>query len=389
MTWIRERPEGLVYRDPQKSYDGLTLFCSVMGKHATLLNPEGLVVHQWHMSEGIQHAHMLDNGHLLIQTTPYRYAGGRQNMGGNAGALMELDWNSKVVWAYRNPAQHHAYERLANGNHIVLAWYPVPAEIRKQVMGGIPIDNHEGHGSVMWGDVVLEINRSGRVLKRWNSWEFLDTQQDIICPLEKRKEWGHANSLCTTPSGDWLISFRGTSQVVIVDADSGQIKWRLGKEEDGFTVPLSHQHAATWLDNGNILIFDNGCHRPGAPAYSRVIEFNPNSRKVEWQYQSDVLLGFFSYMCSGASRLPNGNTLITESQTGRIFEVTKEGETVWEFVSPFHFPSRFGRSPFVFRAYRYALNDPRFSIPETNPDHYRQLNSLIKDGNVPENFHAS
>ena len=238
MTWTRQRPEGLVYRDPSKSYDGYTLFCSVMGQHATLLNPEGLVVHRWHMSEGIQHAHMLDNGHLLIQTTPYRYAQGRQDMGGNAGAMMELDWNSNVAWAYRNPAQHHAYERLPNGNHIVLGWYPVPKDLQKQVQGGIPLDPREEKQTVMWGDVVLEINKSGTVQKRWNSWEFLDTQEDVICPLEKRKEWGHANSLCTTPDGDWLISFRGTSQVVVVDSSSGQIKWRLGRAESDFKIPL-------------------------------------------------------------------------------------------------------------------------------------------------------
>ena len=43
---------------------------------------------------------------------------------------------------------------------------------------------------------------------------------------------------------------------------------------------------------------------------------------------------FFSYNISSVQRLPNGNTLITEGQYGRVFEVTTEGEIVWEFVHP-------------------------------------------------------
>ena len=385
MTWTRNRPQGLVYRDPTLSYDGYTLFCSVTGKNATLLDPEGRVVHRWFQHEGIQHAHLLDNGHLLVQTGPFRYAEGRQNMGGNAGALMELDWHSNVVWAYRNPAQHHAYERLANGNHIVLGWYPIPDDFRSRVQGG---HRHEKDGDVMWGDVILEVDRSGFVQRRWNSWEHFDPAIDRICPLETHKEWGHANSLSTTPTGDWLVSFRATSQVVVVDSATGAIKWRFGAEEETLETALSHQHAATWLDNGNILIFDNGCHRPHAPAYSRVIEVDPETRETVWKYQADVILAFFSFMCSGASRLPNGNTLITESSTGRLFEVTSAGETVWEYVSPFHYGSRFGRTPYVFRAYRYGVDDARFQHRDLDPVRYRELNRLIDDGTVPDNYHA-
>ncbi len=387
MTWIRNRPEGLVYRDAEQSHDGYTLFCSVTGKHATLLNPEGEVVHRWHNSEGIQHAHMLESGHLLIQTGPFPHAEGRQNMGGNSGAMMELDWDSNVVWAYRNPAQHHAYERLENGNHLVLGWYPVPKDIMSKVQGGHPDPKADPDNPVMWGDVILEVDRSGREIKRWNSWEHFDTTLDVICPLENRKEWGHANSLSTTPDGNWLVSFRNTSQIMIIDPDNGDIKWRFGAATKEFPLALNHQHAATWLDNGNILVFDNGCHRQG-PGFSRVLEIDPKTNKAEWSYQADVILAFHSFMCSGASRLNNGNTLITESATARLFEVTPKGETVWEWVSPFFFQSRFGRTPFVFRAYRYDLDDPRFDGRSLAPALHSELNQRIKEGGVPDNYHG-
>ena len=70
MAWIRNRPFGLVYRDAKLSFDGYTLFCSVRGHHATLLDAEGRVVHRWWYDEGIQHVEMLPDGHLLIQTLP-------------------------------------------------------------------------------------------------------------------------------------------------------------------------------------------------------------------------------------------------------------------------------------------------------------------------------
>ena len=66
---------------------------------------------------------------------------------------------------------------------------------------------------------------------------------------------------------------------------------------------------------------------------------------------------FFSELCGTCQRLPNGNTLITESTRGRAFEVTPDKEIVWEFVSPFYYFYRsdvFGINNFLFRAYRYG-----------------------------------
>ena len=46
------------------------------------------------------------------------------------------------------------------------------------------------------------------------------------------------------------------------------------------------QHAPTPLENGNILIFDNGVHRLDDPLpFSRVIEVNPATNEIVWTYQ--------------------------------------------------------------------------------------------------------
>jgi hypothetical protein len=228
----------------------------------------------------------------------------------------------------------------------------------------------------MWADVINEITPDGARVKQWRSWEHLNFDEDRICPLESHKEWTHGNSLSLTRSGDWLVSFRLTSTVAIIDATTGAFKWKWGPGE------LSHQHTATELANGNILLFDNGCHRRGAPSFSRVIEVNPTSNAIEWSYNDPTLVAFYSFMVSGAERLPNGNTLITEGASGRLFEITPEREVVWEYVSPWTLASPFGPTPAVFRAYRIALDDAGLSGRTLGPNRHATLNAAIAAGEV-------
>ncbi len=90
------------------------------------------------------------------------------------------------------------------------------------------------------------------------------------------------------------------------------------------------------MENGNILIFDNGTHRLDHPIpHSRVIEVDPATKEIVWSYQEHYPFDFYSPLISGAQRLPNGNTLICEGSFGRIFEVTMEREVVWEYVNPY------------------------------------------------------
>lgn len=352
---------------------GYTLFCSVRGHHATLLDAQGRVVHQWHHPEGIQHVRLLDNGHLLLQTLPPKDAGGAELIGGSAGALIELDWDGNEVWIHRDVMMHHDYLRLDNGNHLYLAWDKLPADVNARVQGGF---SDPKDPEVMWGDLLREVSPDGNVVNVWRSWEHLNPEQDRICPLESRKEWTHANSLALTIDGDWLLSFRLTSTVAIVDPTTGAFKWKWGPEH------LSHQHTATQLPNGHILLFDNGCHRRGMPSFSRVVEVDPATNEIVWSYQDPTVLAFYSFMVSGAERLSNGNTLITEGASGRLFEVTPDHDTVWEYVSPWTIPSNFGPTPAVFRSFRIDTDDPRLAGRRLDPGDYAALNAEIAAGMV-------
>ena len=66
-----------------------------------------------------------------------------------------------------------------------------------------------------------------------------------------------------------------------------------------------------------------------------VLEFDPLDGVVHWDYTGSDATPLYSSVCGSVQRLPNGNTLITESLSGRAFEVTREGDVVWRWTSPY------------------------------------------------------
>jgi hypothetical protein len=125
---------------------------------------------------------------------------------------------------------------------------------------------------------------------------------------------------------------------------------------------LSHQHAPVELANGNILVFDNGNFRAGvSTSYTRVVEINPTTKAIAWQYTDTPRQSFYCPFMGNAQRLSNGNTHITDAAGGRLFEVTAKGEVVWEYVIPFfgQYPGPAGKiqpgeQNTTFKSYRYS-----------------------------------
>ena len=135
MGWS-QRPTGLSRYQPANAYRGYTLFTTLMGNHTNLVDMEGRICHRWHSAEGINYAYLLPNGNLLARTGPPKDAGGAETIGGSSGAILELDWDGNVVWEYRNDMLHHDFERLPNGNTLVLLWETIPSELASRVRGG-------------------------------------------------------------------------------------------------------------------------------------------------------------------------------------------------------------------------------------------------------------
>ena len=230
--------------------------------------------------------------------------------------------------------------------------------VEKTTLSGQYAPRPDADADKMYSDYLAELTPAGQTVWEWRTWEHLDPEADGIAEVQApRKLWAQGNSVQELPDGDILASYRPTSTVVRISRQTGEILWKLGPPT------VAGQHAPTLLGNGNVLIFDNGVHRlDDSVPYSRVIEINPATNEIVWKYQDKPTWNFFSPRMGNAQRLPNGNTLITESSFGRFFEVTNEGEIVWEYVNPFFGKPFFGgpassESNQVFRALRYSAEE--------------------------------
>jgi len=123
--------------------------------------------------------------------------------------------------------------------------------------------------------------------------------------------------------GNVLLSMRNLNTIAVLDLETEAIVWAL-------TGRWREQHQPTVLDNGNMLLFDN----KAGEGISEVIEFDPFTQEIFWSYRGDTTNVFYSEKSGSNQRLPNGNTLIIESDVGRAFEVTREKTIVWEYVNP-------------------------------------------------------
>ncbi len=382
MSIVRRKLEGVTCFDPSKVYEGYTLLTPMGSTDAWLINMEGEIVHHWRLPylPGM-HGVFLENGNLLYagQTKavdPTLKQVGFIVLGGRGGEMLEVDWDNNLVWKWEDHYQNHTFARLRNGNTMLLRWVRVPNEVAEEIEGGlVGSDVIESGERVMWADGFREITPDGQVVWEWLPWEHVDIKDFPICPLCTRLEWTHGNTVFEMPDGDILTSFRSQSSVFIIDKKTGDVKWMWGRGE------ITHQHDPSFLDSGNVLIFDNGNHRQDGSgmSYSRVIEVNPKTDKIEWEYKDDPPGDFYTSIMGSCQRLPNGNTLISETDMSRIFEVTREGEIVWEYVSPFYndcYHDSFGRICQLFKPRRYSPDFPGFKAKDLNPENYAVLNHL-------------
>jgi len=194
-------------------------------------------------------------------------------------------------------------------------------------------------------------------------------------------DWLHINSATYLGPNKWfdagdrrfapdnvIISSRQASFVAIIARD-GKVVWRMGPDfretpelqRIGQIIGQHHPHIIPkgLPGAGNLMVFDNGGssgygfdtpiatngYGGLARATSRVLEIDPVKMETVWNYNA---AGFFSTNISGAQRLPNGNTLITEGAGARVFEVTPQRRIVWEFMSA----NAEGAPANVYRAYR-------------------------------------
>ena len=236
----------------------------------------------------------------------------------------------------------HDFLITGNGNHMPMAYN---CAIRDMTPYGGEADQ------LVEDSVIQEIDPNNQVVFEWNSWEKMGPDGQLR--PSPTGDYAHVNSVFEDFDGNLLVSARGTSQVAKIDRISGEVIWRLGGTSNQFTFvddPYSNlcgQHTASRLDNGNILIFDNGQYCwPESEArgeLTRVVEYELDQEQMTarlvWSYVHDTA---YSIAAGSAQRLENGNTLIgwgrgpvtiateVDSDGNKVLEMTAtaNGETV-------------------------------------------------------------
>jgi hypothetical protein len=318
---------GVTVHDTLRVSTGFNFYTSGHGREAVLMDMAGRELHRWshdfeglwpnasarRAAKGAQHwrrAHLFGNGDILAV---------HEGLG-----LIKLDKDSKLLWALANGA-HHDLDVLPDGDIAVLT------------RRGRLISRVDPTGAVL-EDYAVILDSDGREKYRGSLLEAFERSD------EYRKIWEesstrtgdilHTNSIEVLDgrfadrhpalrAGNLLLSSRVLDTVFIVDPRSNEVVWALQAGFDG-------QHDARIVGDGLVMLFDNF----GTRSSSSVEAYDPRTKKLAWEYAGSKERDFYSETCGAAQRLPNGNTLVTESDNGRAFEVTAGGETVWEFYNP-------------------------------------------------------
>ncbi len=271
-------------------YSKMTILCS-SGSRTLGIDAAGDV--RWYYAYGgSMGIHQLANGHLMGPSSyilrNYYHATG----------LIEFDLSGKIYREYTIPGgMHHDFQELSNGNLLVASSSP-------------DLESLE--------DYVVEIDReSGEVVWELDIRDLFEDLSDgmsasMLTDGSEEADWFHNNSVWYDEENDWvLLSGRHKDAVVAVNKSDNSLAWILGDPDGWETVDESYfftpvgddfewfygQHQVTELDNGDILMFDNGAGKvklynnenrvTGDDVYSRAVVYHidTDSMTVEQVYE--------------------------------------------------------------------------------------------------------
>ncbi|MEI6972837.1 MAG: aryl-sulfate sulfotransferase, partial [bacterium] len=343
-------------------------------------------------------SYLLENGHMIraraMQGVGPSTGGGE----GGRIEEYDWDGNLVWAYDYYSSTYiaHHDFKVLPNGNVIIVAAEKkMYTDVQQAGFNPANLDATITSG-YMLPDYVIEVKPTspsgGTIVWEWHMWDHMiqdfassksnygvvKDHPELVDPngggsAKIPQFWNHVNGIDYNPALDQImISVRGNSELMVIDHSTttaqaaghtggksgkgGDIlyRWGYAMQYDRGTAAerkLYQQHHTHWIEAGlqgagNILIYNNGIGR----GYSTVDEIVPpvdasgnytigatapfGPTTTTWSYQGTPATSFYSAEISGAERLPNGNTLITEGIKGNLFEVTSAGEIVWRYVNP-------------------------------------------------------
>lgn len=317
---------GVLRHQPDKTAPSLNLVVSGHDPVIDLMTMDGTVIHSWHLprnevfpgdddlpaddrSKSFRKAYALPDGDIVGIY--------------NGTGMVRLDRNARLRWA--QPAMcHHDLAFAPDGSiytfiqrHRLYEKFNPTEQIFDEYIARLNPDT---------GDIIEEFS----LIEAFDNSPFASWLKKV----PPAGDIFHANTIVyigdresgllpVYHSGDLLISLRNMDAILIVDASSRSVRWVLA----GL---WSFQHEPSILPDGNLLVFDNA----GQGGRSKVIEVNPVTQEVIWSYADSPQTPLYSSTSGACHRLPNGNTLIVESNRGRAIEVMPDGHCVWEYINP-------------------------------------------------------
>lgn len=304
---------GVLVHDGARAWAGLNFYYSDTRHRAQLVDMAGEEVHAWELDRGPwTHAELLPNGDLVVVVKDKE--------------IFRIDRDSKLLWSYPVRAHHdlfvhdtgEIYALVREGKRMpkVHPVLPVLEEfIQVLSADGKPVRRISLTAALersphrylrrSVAHLVPEKTEGELDIMHSNHVEVFRGAQAALGPMYAR--------------GNILVSMRNNHAIAILDGGTGDILWLWGPSN------LSFQHHPVLLQGGNLLVLSNGTEK------SKVFEVDPRSNTIVWQYAAP---DFFTAMRGSNQRLPNDNTLITESDIGHVMEVTRAGEVVWKFANP-------------------------------------------------------
>ena len=247
----------------------------------------------------------LDNGNLLVTGT---------RSGGSAVYEYDPDTGEKV-WIQQFEGVHDAHDAdlINNGTEIIVANmrnYNTTSEVNEDRIFVYDREKEE----ITW-EWQFEKNTN------WTK-----AQGGDYAAEPPKNDWTHVNDVDKIADGRYLVSPRNMDQVLVVNRSTKDIDMRLGSDNDYDVMHEQHNPDFHLSENGTptITVADS--------ENDRIVEYA--KRDGEWKRTWELGSNQDFNWPRDADRLPNGNTLVTDSNNQRVIEVTPEGEIVWEFYAP-------------------------------------------------------
>ena len=235
-------------------------------------------------------------------------------------------------------ADYHDIILTTNGGYILQAYDSIYVNMSEIISGG-----HEN--AQITTLIIQEFDNNNNLIFEWDAWEHLNIASYTNLNLIVDKiVWMHGNSIEIDNDTNLIISNRRSSEIIKINRINGNVIWYMGGPNNDFSFQndtlngFSKQHDVRRIENGNILLFDNGNEH--TPPISRAVEYSIDETnmiaELIWDYSHPE--AYVGQSMGSSQRLPNNNTLINwgtiNGEGAIITEVDFEKNIVFEIIYP-------------------------------------------------------